>query len=355
MKIRRQQLKKMINKVLVEMPVSKSAGYFSQDIDTRRPELLELSKEIDSMFQEWDIVADIQLFDSGYQGISIKFTGNDGSSNKWLVVDQPGKVGLEDQTTGYIFFGPGGPIRSSNAWVWEQPEYLDRGYGDVSIKKDVRQQTYSAILDTIDDMLRTPIGMGGSIKESKMRITKRQLRKIIREAIEAVDSETGEVMTFHDGNDAYGDGWEADAPEAAWPDLVKRLGLSPESQGTEPDGAEVYALSGEDMMKLWDEVRGKQGRREQKKRNAERKAERERLNIDNLMDRARKWAEDAGSDWKSDHSSGNLQGYPDLEGAAYDLARNARYEFAEDEWDELLWHFDDDEHMLYDFIMNSMM
>ncbi len=145
-----------------EMPVSKSRGYMSQDVDTRHPHIKELSHEIDSIFQEWNIDADVEMFDSGYVGISIEFTDEAGKPQKWIVVDQPGKVGLEDQSMGYIFFGPGGKaIQQSNAWIYEKVPYLGRKFGDANMRDDARQQTYDAIIDTIDDMMRTSIGMGG--------------------------------------------------------------------------------------------------------------------------------------------------------------------------------------------------
>jgi hypothetical protein len=170
-----------------------------------------------------------------------------------------------------------------------------------------------------------------------MKITKRQLRILIREAIDIVNAETGEVIDF-------GDDSMSGMPDEAMPDLVKRLGLNLSPNDT---------LSGEDWAKLEDETIGKQDTRRRKKMEHGYKKERERLNIDNLKDRLSQWGQDAGDDWKSDHESGNLPGYPDLEGAAYDLARNAKYEFAEDEWDELVWEFEDEDGV-YEFAMGSM-
>ena len=47
-----------------------------------------------------------------------------------------------------------------------------------------------------------------------MKITKRQLRRIIREAIDVMNWDTGEIKVFADHG-------SADLPEKAWPDLVK--------------------------------------------------------------------------------------------------------------------------------------
>ncbi len=332
MKIIESRLRRIIKKALIsEMPVTKSGSYFSRDIDTRRPELQSLAEEVDSIFQEWDIDGTVELFDSGYHGISIEFRDFDGIDQDWIIVDQPGKVGLEDQSMGYIFFGPGGKgIQKSNAWIWEQVPYFGRKFGDPSMRDDVRQQTYNAIIDTIDDMIRS-IEMGSDVNEG----------------IDAVDTETGEIITFKDDND---DGWEPSAPEAAWPDLVKRLGLTPEYDG-EHEGDHSYGLSGEDWTKLRDEVHGKQGDRQLKKQAAQRAADKERLDIDNLMDRARKWAEVASQDYMADNKE-----FPDthLQDVAWDLASAAKYEFEEDEWDELIWHFDDDERQVIEFVADSM-
>ena len=161
MKIKLSELKQIIREAyqeINEMPVSKSRGWGMDKYEKNNPHLVNLAHEIDSIFQEWDIEANVKMFDSGYVGISIEFTDKTGAPQKWTVIDQPGKVGLEDQSMGYIFFGPGGPVQESNAWVWEQAPYLDRKFGDAGIDDATRRQTYDAIIDTIDDMMRAPTG-----------------------------------------------------------------------------------------------------------------------------------------------------------------------------------------------------
>jgi len=184
-KITKWQLNRIIReekaRLLSEMPVHTKSGYFSQGIESKRPELRMLADEIDEVFRDRGIAADITMFDSGYQGVTIEYVGKDGSKNKWLVVDQLGTVGLEDQSTGYVFFGPYGPVQKENAWVWERPEYHARRFGDVDIKDHTRQRVYDRILEVIYDMLRGPMRSGTAMKEGNMKITKRQLRQIIRE------------------------------------------------------------------------------------------------------------------------------------------------------------------------------
>ncbi len=165
-----------------------------------------------------------------------------------------------------------------------------------------------------------------------MKITKRQLRRIIREAMDIVNVETGEVL-------AFGDDERSVAPDAAVPDLMKRLGLNMRPNGT---------LSNDDFEKLEDETLGKKDRRYNKKVFAKHTADQERLNIDNLLQKLRYWAEDAGRDYMADNPDVELQ---DI---AYDLADAWEYEFEADEREELMWHFDGDLNDLKIYAAESM-
>ena len=164
-----------------------------------------------------------------------------------------------------------------------------------------------------------------------MKITKRQLRKVIREAIDFVNRETGEVIDF--GKDSI-----SGVPDAAVPDLSKRLGIDLSRED----------LSPEDWKKLDDEVLGKQEDREVKRRVNKMKADSARLNIDNLLQKLRYWAEDAGRDYMADNPEVELQ---DI---AYDLADAWEYEFEADEREELMWHFDGDLNDLKIYAAESM-
>ena len=158
-----------------------------------------------------------------------------------------------------------------------------------------------------------------------MKITRRQLRKIIKEAIDVVNNETGELLVFGDKEDPALAGIKPDAPEAAWPDLVKRLGLSPDDEGLSPDGGtQAYALSGGEYARLETEITGKRHKRKAKK-------DMERLNIDNLMTRLEDWAVNAGEEYAADNPG------VDTQGIAWDLAQGAKYSFEPDEWEMLLY------------------
>jgi hypothetical protein len=151
-----------------------------------------------------------------------------------------------------------------------------------------------------------------------MKITKRQLRRIIKEAIDFVNQDTGEVIDF--GEDSA-----SGLPDEAVPDLIKRLGLS-----VSPNDA----LSNDDFQKLEDEVMGKQIQRGAKRAHARAAADSERLDVDSLLTRLQNWSHDTFQDYASDNPG------TDIQDVAYDLADMAEHEFEADEWEELLWHFD---------------
>ncbi len=175
-----------------------------------------------------------------------------------------------------------------------------------------------------------------------MKITRKQLRKIIKEAIDVTNASTGEVMIFADeGDPALGD-FKPDAPEAAARNVIKRLGLTPlENMGygdSEPGVEEIY-LGAEDWAEMDYEVKGKRHKRKAKKELA-------RLNIDNLMDRLEDWALNAREEYMADNPG------VDMQGVAMDLAQGAKYSFEPDEWEKLTLYgsaFDSDED-LYTYI-----
>ena len=168
-----------------------------------------------------------------------------------------------------------------------------------------------------------------------MRITRRQLKKLIIEALDVVNSETGEVFDF-------GEESRSGLPDEALLDLVSRLGLD-----LSPGGQ----LSNDDFDKLEQEVMGKRSGREMKRVQAKMDADRERLNIDNLLNRLSDWAQQAADDYMADNRE-----FPEtqLQDIAYDLADAWQFEFAEDEQEELLWHFEGDVNDLKTYAAESM-
>lgn len=171
-----------------------------------------------------------------------------------------------------------------------------------------------------------------------MKITKRQLRNIIKEAIDIINIDTGEVL-------AFGDRDRDVAPDAAVPDLMHRLKIAIEDYASDEN---EYALPDEAWRKVEDETLGKQEDREVKRRITKMKADSARLNIDNLLEKLRHWAEDAAKDYMADNPD------VDLQDIAYDLADAWEYEFEVDEQEELMWHFDGDLNDLKIYAAESM-
>ena len=175
-----------------------------------------------------------------------------------------------------------------------------------------------------------------------MKITRKQIRKIIREAIDVMNAETGEVMVFDDkAEDAAG--IKSDAPEAAAMDMMKRLGIMDDAKfetGAFPEAGDTptYSLPNDKFEMMQDELYGKRAARKSK-------ANRKRLNIDNLMTRLEDWALDAREDYMADNPGADMQG------VAMDLAQGAKYSFAQDEWENLSYggQFDSEDD-LYTYI-----
>ena len=172
-----------------------------------------------------------------------------------------------------------------------------------------------------------------------MKITRKQLRGLIREAIDLINVESGEVLTF-------GDGERDVAPDAAVPDLMRRLKID-DYENYASDENE-YALPDDAWRRVEEETLGKQDVRYNKKAFAKSKADAERLDIDNLLQKLRHWAEDAAKDYMGDNPN------VDLQDIAYDLADAWEYEFEADEREELMWHFDGDLNDLKIYAAESM-
>lgn len=171
-----------------------------------------------------------------------------------------------------------------------------------------------------------------------MRITRYQLRRIIKEGIDIVNNETGELLVFEDDWETKG----GTAPEAAARNALKRLRITPirEEPSADPDVTDIY-VEPSDYAVLDTEFEGKRHHRRNKK-------ERERLDIDNLRARADQWAADAGGDYAGDNPG------VDMQDVARDLAASAEYSFEQDEWEELIWSFDGEEDYLIDYLADMI-
>ena len=169
-----------------------------------------------------------------------------------------------------------------------------------------------------------------------MKITRKQLRRIIKEGIDILNTETGELLVFEDD---WQDGG-GDAPEAAARDIMKRMNISQLSSEIDGD-IETIEVRPEDWAKMDVELHGKRRYRKNKR-------EQERLDIHNLMNRLDQWAKDVAIDYGADNPD------VDFQDIAWDLSDAAQFEFRKDEWEELLWAFDGSEDELRTSIADSI-
>ena len=203
-------------------------------------------------------------------------------------------------------------------------------------EKLVAGKEYHIPANNYHRLIKGKTDLVAEIKEDKMKITRRQLRRIISEAIDVINASTGETLVFADEGDPAAGNYKPDAPEAAARDIIKRLGLNPlEGYG---DAADEIYLGAEDYAEMDYEIGGKRHKRKAKK-------ERTRLDIDNLMTRLEDWALDAREDYMADNPGADMQG------VAMDLAQGAKYSFAKDEWENLSYggQFDSEDD-LYTYI-----
>jgi hypothetical protein len=191
------------------------------------------------------------------------------------------------------------------------------------ITRDLVSKGIAYSVDSVSDMAPEAVSVGADIEQfsegfeslqaGKLRIKKSELTRLIREAFDVINAETGEINDMAPNADAVFN-------------IMKRLGITPDKTEGMPGAEEVW-LSGDDWYKFYDETEGKTHARRTKR-------EFERLDAKNLMKRLDQWATEAGSDYKSDNPGADMQG------VARDLAAGAKYSFEPDEWDELLTHFD---------------
>ena len=215
--------------------------------------------------------------------------------------------------------------------------------GPISDEEMIDQMHAVYAGNQVDSDVSTADSRMGTYREGKIRITNRQLKRIIKEATDMVNRETGEVITFGDRHNDV-------APDKAVNDIMKRLGISPRPEDMRTTGADGFdiELSNDDFMKVEDETIGKRDSRARKRKSAQMAADRERLNIDNLLQKLGSWAEDAAKDYMADNPDADLQ---DI---AYDLADAWEFEFAKDEQEELMYYFDGDLNDLKIYAAESM-
>ena len=87
-----------------------------------------------------------------------------------------------------------------------------------------------------------------------MKITKTQLRRIIKESTDVINRDTGEIMFF--GDKSYVSDIPVTGTDELLNDIIRRLGISPGSDAmrTYSTGGRDMELPGEDWQKIKDEV-----------------------------------------------------------------------------------------------------
>lgn len=103
---------------------------------------IKLGEEIHSVLGP---TSRISLFSSGYFGLTVRINGHE-----FYIMDQPGKVGLEDQSMPYIILKKG-----SNVLVKASPEYFSRSFGSTGMDPEMRKKAYEDILQYFKDEYET--------------------------------------------------------------------------------------------------------------------------------------------------------------------------------------------------------
>jgi len=155
-----------------------------------------------------------------------------------------------------------------------------------------------------------------------------------------VDVETGEVLFI-------GAGSRNGIPAVKADEFVEELNLSAiidDTTGTERS----IELNSDDFQKLDLHIDDLYDRPERDKQHAADQADQERLEPENLKARLRDWAKIAAEEWEADNRGGII------DDVAMDLATTAEHSFEPDEWEELLYQFDNNEYRLNQYTAESM-
>ena len=111
-------------------------------------------------------------------------------------------------------------------------------------------------LDSLKDVEPDEMPIGADIEQlaagKKIKITKSQLRRIIKEATDVINRDTGEIMFF--GDKRYVSDIPVTGTDEMIDDIMRRLGISPspEDMRTYSTGGRDMELSGDDWQKIKD-------------------------------------------------------------------------------------------------------
>ena len=205
------------------------------------------------------------------------------------------------------------------------------------LQQIIREELTRVLREQVgNDMDANNYGMGLADKrEAEIEDIKDDLDRV-----DFVDVETGEVLYI-------GAGTQRGIPAAKADEFIEKLSLS--VRGDDKDGTErSIELSSDDLRKLEGHIDDVYDQPEREKQRAADQVDQERLEPENLKARLRDWAKIAGEEWEADNRGASL------EDVAMDLAAAAEHSFESDEWEELLYHFDNNEYHLNLYTAESM-
>ena len=140
MRITKKQLQRIIRESILKETF---------DVPARLGGLASQMKKIATSEGFPEVAKSVRAFNSGYIGVS--YTGPDGA--KMMLLDQPGAVGPEDQTGGYVWFGnpkmAAGLYNASTSIQGVKSFAGNDGqgsYGDVDITEATRREVYNEFL-----------------------------------------------------------------------------------------------------------------------------------------------------------------------------------------------------------------
>jgi len=148
MKISKRQLRRIIRESILKETF---------DVPARLGGLASQMKKIATSEGFPEVAKSVRAFNSGYIGVS--YTGPVGA--KMMLLDQPGAVGPEDQTGGYVWFGnpkmAAGLYNASTSIQGVKSFAGNDGggrYGDIDITEADRQEVYNEFINDFVALLQ---------------------------------------------------------------------------------------------------------------------------------------------------------------------------------------------------------
>lgn len=119
------------------------------------PRVSQMARDIQNACLEQGVQNCVaQPFNSGYIGVSISVPG----VGEYIYIDQPGKMGLEDQAGGYIYLGrKGKPIGPGPGALFYQRHSAAR-YGDIDFSDADYHEATEQVLEALQAEIEEKTG-----------------------------------------------------------------------------------------------------------------------------------------------------------------------------------------------------